>query len=87
MKLGPITEQYLNSGKKDSKGRYIGYTVGLRNNGVEFYAWVQNSRLDDGGWKDFGAAQRSKCFKSQAEATSWAFNTARVRIEKIQAKF
>lgn len=84
MKLGDITEQYLNSGKRDSKGRFIGYTVGLRDDSTNFYAWVQASRCTKGVWADFGAAQRSKRFDSQASATRWAFAVANERLAKIK---
>jgi hypothetical protein len=81
--LGEIFETTLPSGKFDSAGREIGYTVGLRDNGVDFYAWVQNARRVKGEWKDFGVAQRSKKFGSQVEANRWAYATAKERIAKL----
>jgi hypothetical protein len=84
MQLGEITEQHLNSGKRDSKGRFIGYTVGFRDNGTEFYAWVQAARCTNGTWADFGVHQRSKCFASQEAATLWAFDTAHTRITNLK---
>lgn len=84
--LGETLENYMRSGRYDSKGREIGYIVGLRDDGVNFYAWVQNARRVSGGeWKDFGVIQRSKCFKSQALATRWAYATANERIAKLKA--
>ena len=82
---GEIIESYVRSGRYDSKNREIGYVVGLRNNGVEFAAWVQNARRVNGEWKEFGVQQRSKSFASQAAATNWAYNTAHKRIAKIKA--
>lgn len=85
--LGETFETNLGSGKFDDKGREIGYTVGFRDNGTDFYAWVQNARrvIVKGGfeWRDFGVPQRSKCFASQAEANKWAYTTARARIAKL----
>ena len=76
-------ETFLPSNKKDSKGRLIGYTVGLRDDGVNFYAWVQNSRMVNGNFSDFGVVQRSKCFASQEAANRWAYATAKQRIAKL----
>ena len=90
--LGDIFEAYLDSGKTDQKSRRIGYIVGLRDNGTDFYAWVQNARMDKAGEFfgllgglpfDFGVVQRSKKFTSQSAATAWAYSTARARIAKI----
>ena len=85
MQLGEITEQYIPSGTKDNKGRFIGYIVGFRDDGANFYAWVQNTRRINGEWKEFGVRQRSKQFTSQAAATSWAFATVKTRIDKLGA--
>ena len=79
-----ITESYIRSGRTDSKGREIGYVVGLRDDGTTFYAWVQNARRVNGQWVEFGVQQRSKSFASQAAATAWAYATANTRISKIQ---
>lgn len=76
-------ETFLPSNKKDSKGRLIGYIVGLRDDGVNFYAWVQNSRMVNGNFSDFGVVQRSKCFASQEAANRWAYATAKQRIAKL----
>jgi len=83
--LGDIFENHIPAGKTDSKGRQIGYIVGLRDNGTDFYAWVQNARVVNGEFVEFGVAQRSKKFASQAAATSWAYSTARERIAKVGA--
>lgn len=85
MELGEITEQYLNSGKRDAKGRFIGYIVGFRDDGINFYAWVQAARCVNGYWTDFGVRQRSQRFPSQAAATRWAFAVANARLAKIKA--
>jgi hypothetical protein len=82
--LGDITESYIRSGRTDSKGREIGYVVGLRDDGTTFYAWVQNARRVDGQWVEFGVQQRSKSFTSQAAATAWAYATANQRISEIK---
>jgi hypothetical protein len=83
--FGEIFEAVLEAGKKDSKGRKIGYIVGLRDNGTDFRAWVQNARFVKGDWSDFGVIQRSKSFRSQEEATRWAYSTAKERIAKLAA--
>lgn len=82
--FGDITESYISSGRTDSKGREIGYVVGLRDNGTDFHAWVQNARRVNGEWKEFGVQQRSVRFDSQESATRWAYATANSRIANIQ---
>lgn len=82
---GDITQNFVRSGRFDSKGREIGYIVGFRDNGVDFRAYVQNARRVNGQWQEFGPSQRSKSFKSQAAATSWAYATANDRIAKIKS--
>ena len=74
---------YLSSGKRDPKGRMIGYVVGFNNNNDEFAAWVQNTREVKGQWIEFGVTQRSKCFGSQEQATRWAYSVAKERIAKL----
>ena len=81
--FGDITESYIRSGRYDAKGREIGYIVGLRDNGIQFAAWVQNARRVNGDWVEFGVRQRSKSFASQAAATKWAYDTVNQRISKI----
>lgn len=81
--LGEIFETFVPAGKVDSKGREIGFTVGLRDNGKDFYAWVQAARKVGADFKDFGVVQRSKLFTSQEAATGWAYRTARERIAKL----
>ena len=83
MEYGEVTQTYMNSGVRDSKGREIGYIVAFRDNGTDFRAYVQNARREFGVWKDFGAQQRSKSFADQASATLWAYATARQRIAKL----
>ena len=78
-----MTETYIGTGRKDSKGREIGWIVGLNNNGTTFAAWVQNARRVNGEWKEYGVQQRSKAFSSQDAATRWAFKTANERISKL----
>lgn len=87
--MGEIFETTVASGRFDTKGREIGYTVGFRDNGTEFYAWVQNARRAPKKvegcdvWNDFGFAQRSKKFTSQKSAQTWAYSTARDRIANL----
>ena len=78
-----MTETYIGTGRKDSKGREIGWIVGLNNNGTTFAAWVQNARRVNGEWKEFGVQQRSKSFDSQDAATRWAYATAHERVAKL----
>jgi hypothetical protein len=79
--LGPIYETFIHANKLDSKGRHIGYVVGLRDNGTDFYAWVQNARyVGNGEWVEFGVQQRSRRFDSLQAANAWAYATARERI-------
>ena len=83
-KMGDSFEQFIQSKKFDNKGRAIGYVVGLRDNGTDFYAWVQNARADvSGGWVEFGVRQRSRKFNSADKAKSWAYRTAKDRIAKL----
>jgi hypothetical protein len=83
--FGEPLETYLTARKFDSKGREIGFAVGLNDNGTDFHAWVQCVRRVKGEWRDFGTRQRSKKFSSQAAATRWAYSTARERIAKLAA--
>ena len=76
-------ETWIGSGKHDSKGREIGYIVGLSDNGTEYAAWVQNGRATAHEFKDFGVTQRSRNFTSQEAATRWAYSTAKERIAKL----
>lgn len=85
MELGEIFQNFLGTGCKDSKGREIGYVVGLRDDGTTFYAWVQNTRRVNGEWQEFGAPQRSKSFSTQQAANVWAYTTAKQRIAKVKA--
>lgn len=82
--MGELFETFLGSGKFDDKGREIGWTVGLRDDGVDFHAWVQAARRPKNGeFHDFGVAQRSKKFASQDAARSWAYATAKQRIANL----
>jgi hypothetical protein len=81
--LGETFEAFVSAKKLDGRGREIGYIVGLRDNGVDFYAWVQNARRMNGDFYDFGVKQRSKKFESQEAANIWAYRTAKERIAKI----
>lgn len=85
MSYGNITQVFVRSGRYDSKNREIGYIVGFRDDGTDFRAYVQNARRVAGEWQEFGATQRSKSFKSQVAATTWAYTTANARIAKIKA--
>ena len=84
--LGEAFELFLSASKHDSQGREIGYVVGFRDNGVDFYAWVQNARRAGAcDWADYGVPQRSRLFKSAEASTAWAYRTARERIAKLTA--
>ena len=82
---GEIFMNFLGTGVLDSKSREIGYVVSFRDNGTDFRAYVQNTRLINGEWKEFGVQQRSKSFPSQAVATAWAYATAKDRISKVRS--
>ena len=79
-----LFEVFLNSGVKDSKGRWIGFTLGFRDDGTDFRAYVQNSRLVKGEWINFGAGQPSKKFSTRIAANTWAYQSANQRIAKLQ---
>ena len=79
-----ITETYLLTGRKDSKGREIGFIVALVDNGTDFRALVQNARRINGEWQEFGVRQASKSYRSQAEATRCGFAIANQRIANIK---
>ena len=81
---GEPLEAFIGSGKFDSKGREVGFTVGLNDNGTDFAAWVQSSRGTKEGFADFGVPQRSRNFKSQSDATNWGYRTARERISALK---
>lgn len=67
----------------DSKGRVMGYIVGLNFDGEStHYAWVQKGIQTQNGFEDFGPRQRSKQFRSKIEARSWAFRTAKERAAR-----
>jgi len=82
---GEIFKNFIGTGVKDQKGREIGYAVVFRDNGTDFRAYVQNTRLINGEWEEFGVKQRSKSFPSQALATAWAYATASVRRHKVRS--
>ena len=81
--MSEIFETFMRSGKVDSKGRHIGYIVGLREMDDGVYAWVQNGRSTPNDFIDFGVRQRSRRFDSMAQATKWAYATAKQRIAKL----
>lgn len=84
--FGEPIETFIGSGKKDSKGREIGFIVGFNDNGEDFRAWVQAARRTaPGEFADFGTRQRSKRFASQESANRWAYATARERIANLPA--
>jgi len=78
-----MMEVWVGSGKFDNAGREIGYIVGTNDNGEQYAAWVQNGRKSNGNFADFGVKQRSKMFTTQAQATQWAYKTAKERIAKL----
>lgn len=80
-------ETFLQTNKVDSKGRLIGFIVGLNTVDGRFYAWVQNARYTRNGvFEDFGVRQRSKEFKTFEESKTWAYSTAKQRILKVNKK-
>ena len=83
--FGEPLETFVGSGKKDKKGREIGFIVGFNNDGAgDFRAWVQCARRTAPcKWFDFGALARSRGFASQEAATRWAYRTAKERIAKL----
>ena len=82
---GEIFKNFIGTGVKDQKGREIGFVVVFRDNGTDFRAYVQNTRLIKGEWEEFGVKQRSRSFPSQAFATAWAYATASVRRHKVRS--
>jgi len=85
MEYGEITQLYMNSDTRDSKGRQVGFIIVFRDNGEDFRAYVQNARRVNNEWEEFGVRQPSKSFQDQPTATLWAFETARQRVAKLQA--
>jgi len=82
--MGELFEVFMGSGKFDDKGREIGWTVGLRDNGIDYHAWVQSARRPKNGeFHDFGVPQRSKKFDSLDASKRWAYATAKARIAKL----
>lgn len=79
-------ETFLPAYVVDTKKRQIGFIVGLVDNGVNFYAWVQNARYVNNEWFSFGATQKGKDFTSQKAAVQWAYQTANKRIAKLKSK-
>jgi hypothetical protein len=69
----------------DSKGRKVGYVVGLREIADESgcYAWVQKSISANGLFYNRGTVQRSKLFPSLDAAKTWAYATAKERAAKL----
>lgn len=77
-------ETFLPASKKDSKGRVVGYVVGLNFDGITHFAWVQKAIAKSScEWQDFGTRQRSKEFKTAEIARAWAYQTAKERLAKI----
>lgn len=74
----------LRSSVKDQKGRVVSYMVILGTDGSsgKFYADVHKTR---DGYK-YGPARSGKLFETQAEATAWAWETARKRMSDLQKK-
>jgi hypothetical protein len=77
-------ESFVGTAIKDSKGREVGWIVGLRNDGINYYAWVQNARKLNHKFSDFGVKQRSVCFTTQEQATLWAYTTAKQRVANFR---
>jgi hypothetical protein len=83
MQFGEILETFLTTNKFDNSDREIGFVIGMRDDTVNFYAWVQNTRRVNGEWKEFGVRQRSKSFATQEQATKWAYVEAGKRISRV----
>lgn len=84
--FGEPLETFVGTGKKDAKGREIGFIVGFNDDGQDFRAWVQAARKTaPGEFHDFGVRQRSKGFASPEAANPWAWSTARERLAKASA--
>lgn len=81
--MNEAIETFLRSGKRDAKGRHIGYIVGLREMDDGVYAWVQNGRGIEGYFGDFGVIQRSRRFDTLEQASAWAYKTAKERLAKL----
>jgi len=79
-----MMESWVGSAKYDSKNREIGFIVGLNDNGTEFAGWVQSGRMIGREFQEFGVPQRAKYFKTQREATNWAYSTAKQRIANLK---
>lgn len=71
----------IDSGKKDGKGRPIGFIVYVYQwiATGDWYASVQNARLVKGQWKNFGVGQRAKKYATEDDAKRNALVIARVR--------
>ena len=83
---GDITQIWMGAAINDSKGREIGWTIGLRDNGSEYAAWVQASRKTGAcKFADFGPCQASRSFDTQEQATAWTFGEAKERVAKARA--
>lgn len=83
---GDIIKNFMRTGVVDTKGREIGFAVVFRDNGTDFRAYVQNTRLIKGEWQEFGVPQKSKSFTSQDQANRWAYAAAKERIAKVQTR-
>ena len=77
-------ETFMSAEVVDGKGREVGVTIGLRDNGRQFFAWVQNSRREKGYFYTFGMQQPAREFHTQREAMGWAYRVARERIAKVR---
>lgn len=76
----------IDSGKVDSKGRAIGFTVYVWQwvKTGEWYASVQNARFINGKWEDFGVKQRGKKYISEDAAKSTATMIAKSRVNNLK---
>lgn len=82
--FGEMFEGFVASDKVDAAGKRIGFIVKFRDNGTDFYAWVQKGKSTGlHNWEKFGALQRGKKFSSQKQATDWAYATAKERIANL----
>jgi hypothetical protein len=83
--FGERFETFIHAHKVDAKGRSLGFFVVLVDNGVDFHACVQKGIVHKRSKEPvaWGASQPSKKFKSQDEATKYAYATVRERIAKL----
>lgn len=84
--FGELVQIWVDAKFTDAKGRRVGFIVGFCDNGIDFYVNVQKGVMDNKrNFEAFGAAQRSKKFKSMEQAKRHGYGTAKERIAKLHA--